>query len=542
MRNKTKTTAAVIALLFTAILVFCTPSTVFAETLHTKEVTVTDVDLDDHIDERIQGVLADSDHEAEGIAIVGKVLKEVTLETEYIAKYADAKEPDGIGEVDDFFSLTLNGSYDTVESLKKDIEAAILKQYPNFQSVELINNLSCDKIVYDVQYKYSDELVIGEELKLPCTKADGQYELSPLTLYISRCRISYVIEDGGEFYIPEDDYNFLIWENSQYLLERINFLDGKQYAYYNVDYQFFKKAGTVVGKLDKLEKDYNFYAWYKKDRYTIGHETYYRLSDIVDWKKDLKLFKYDEKTKTLYYGKKPTKKDKLQKDDIYEFTKKAIKGCKTDKEKLRAIHDAIVSKYDSYEELFHLDSFPGYVMRDNLYDAKKLMKDKVYKIDSFADLFKECCNRLLIPCNSVNDSFLYWNRVYLGDKCYHVDTVSDAKVTHSTKNNKIYRGFFLKSSYEFMGTHIWEGDDYTPEKFSKNWKNINRNNIKTTDDLRRAASYASYLSRNGKKHTYTFKIKGKNVNTYCEAYVFHYGYISNINASYSKGILTIKFN
>lgn len=536
MNNKTKISAAIMGLLFTLVIIFFTPETIYAETLYTKEVTVTDVDLDEHIDEHIQKELATSEHDAEDVVIASKVLKEITLKTEYTAQYTDANEPGGIGEVDEFFSLTLNGSYETVESIKKDIEAAILKEHPNFQNVELINNIGCDKIVYDVQYQFGSELIIGEELKLPCTKADGKYELSPLTLYISRCRISYVIEDGGEFFIPEDDYDFLFWTNGSNYLEIINFLDVQQSAYYNVDWKCFKEPGAVVGELDKIE-NVNL-----KDRYTIGNVTYYRFSDIIDWKKDRKLFQYDEKTKTLYYGKKPTKKDKLQKDEIYEFVKEVTKGCKTDKEKLKAIHDAIVTKYDSYDELFALDSFPGYIMRDNLFDAKKLMKDKTFKNNAFSDLFKECCNRLLIPCNIVDDSFSYWNRVYLDGKCYHVDTASDAKVTHSTKGEKIYRGFFLKTPYEFMGTHIWEGDDYTPEEFSKSWKNIDRNNIRTTDDLRRAAAYASYLSKDGKKHTYTFKIKGKNINTYCEAYVYQYGYINDINASYKNGILTIKFN
>jgi hypothetical protein len=123
-----------------------------------------------------------------------------------------------------------------------------------------------------------------------------------------------------------------------------------------------------------------------------------------------------------------------------------------------------------------------------------------------------------------------------------VDTGTDAIIYHATKAKEPTRKFFLKSSYEFMGTHIWEGDDYTPEKFSKTWKNIDRNNIKTTDELRRAASYASYLSKDGKKRTYTFKITGKNVNTYCEAYVYQYGYINDVSIKYKNHVVTITYN
>lgn len=547
MKNNTRITAAVAGLLGIVIAVFCTPATVSAETLYTKEVTVTSVWLDEHIDEHIRDELATSKHSADDIVITGKVMKEISVNTRYMAQYED--ESGSVGEIDDLFPLTLKGNYETVESLKKDITAGILNEYPYLQNVKLSDYIGCDKIVYEVQYKYGSELLFGEELKLPCTKADGEYELSSLNLYIARCRVSYVIEDGGEFFIPEDDYDFIMWENDEYPLEDSEFMNFEKSAFYNVDWKCLKKPGTVVGKLDKIEKNSREYTWGEATSYIIGHEAYFKLSEVLEkWNiKNRKLFQYDEKTNTLYYGTKPTEKDKLQKDEIYEFVKKATQGCKTDKEKLKAIHDAIVIKYDSYDsydKLISSKSFSGYVMREDLYDAKKLMSDKVYTIDSFADLFKECCARLLIPCDTVDDTFLYWNRVYLGDKCYHIDTASDAKVTHRTKDMKIYRGFFLKSAYEFMGTHIWNGDDYTPEKFSKSWKNIDRNNIRTTDELRRAASYASYLSRDGKKHTYTFKIKGANVDTYCEGYAFHFGYVSNVKASYDKGkgILTIDFN
>lgn len=544
MKKKVNITIVVISVLFTIMLAFGSSNTVYAVTTYKKDVTIIETDFNYDYDYYVQDLLADKEHKAEDILIVSKQFKELTIDVDFIANCVDAEKPGGIGEISDDITVTLSGKYDTVESIKKDVEAAILKEKKDIISIEKLVGLFVNKAICEVEYKYRGELVIGEELNLPCTKADGKYELSPLTIYISRSRVSYVIEDGGEFFIPEDDYNFFIWHSNQSRINDAGFLDIVSYAYYNVDWKCFKKAGTIVGELNKVENKHNPTVLVLKDRYTIGHQTYYKLSDIIeDWSADnRKLFEYDNKTKTLYYGKKPTAKDKLQKDEIYEFVKNVTKGCKTDKEKLKAIHDAIVKKYSVHEDVFHMRSFPEYVMRDNLFDAKKLMKDKAYSSDGFADLFKECCNRLLIPCNLVDDGYLYWNRVYLDGKTYHVDTATDATITQATKDKTPYRKFFLKSSYEFMGTHIWEGEDYTPEKFSKKWKDINRNNIKTTDELRRAASYASYLSKDGKKRTYTFKIKGNNVNTYCEGYVYNYGYISNITSSYKKGILTLTFN
>lgn len=535
MGNEAKIKIKIMSLLFTVILgVYFSGNVAHAGAAHSKEVAIVDISLDEISDEDIQYELATSEHKSEDIVIVSKQVKEVTLEVSWYSEaYGDY----------DLLTLTLLGNYETMDSLNKDILAGILRERQELISLESIDEVYVEEIVYEVQYKYSEELVIGEELKLPSTKADGKYELSPLTVYISRCRISYVIEDGGEFFIPEDDYNFLLWENASWTIDDDPLLNYRN-AFYNVDWKSFKEVGTVVGELNKVEKDHNLVGRVVKDRYTIGHQTYYRLSDIIeDWStENKKLFQYDAKTKTLYYSRKPTAKDKLQKDEIYEFVKKAIKGCKTDKEKLKAIHDAIVTKYNVYEDWIYMGSFQGYAMRYDLYEAKKLMKDKAYSRNSFAALFKESCNRLLIPCDIVNDGENYWNRVYLGDKIYHVDTATDAIITQATKDKTPYRRFYLKSSYEFMGTHIWEGEDYTPEKFSKAWKNIDRNNIKTTDELRRAASYASYLCRDGKKRTYKFKITGKNVNTYCEAYVYSFDYINDISASYKKGILTITFN
>lgn len=521
------------SLLFTMMIALDPSNSVHAGTPRSAEVTITDVELDADLDWEIQWKLKDDKHDYEDIFIKRKQIKQVVFDVSY-------ELPDYY----DYITLTLDGNYETLQSMEKDMEAAVLKQLPNLTTADIFDNLVITKLVCDVQYKYKEELVIGEELNLPYTVADGKFELSPLTLYISRCRVSYVIEDGGEFYIPEDDYNFLVWQSHTNSIEDTSWLYIKQDAYFNLDWKSFKSAGTVVGELNKIDKNYHVGNFNQKDRYVIGHQTYYKLSDILEnWStENWGLFEYNATTKTLYYGKKPLPKDKLQLDEIYEFVKKVTKGCTTDREKLKAIYDAIVTRYDVYEDWIYMASFQGYIMRDNLYDAKKLMVDKSYKSDAFADFFKECCNRLFIPSDLVDDSYTYWNRVYLGNKIYHVDTATDAKIFHQSKAKEPSRKFFLKSSYEFMGTHIWEGEDYTPEKFNKNWKNINRNNIKTTDELRRAASYASYLSKDGKKRTYTFKITGKKVNTYCEAYVYQYGYISDIKASYKKGVLTITYN
>ncbi|BCJ94807.1 hypothetical protein acsn021_23760 [Anaerocolumna cellulosilytica] len=546
MKRKAGITIVVLSVLFMVFLTQGTANTVYAGTTREKEVTVTEIYLEYNYEYAILEELESKNYEAEDITIISHQFKEITLNILYRGEFKDSSAVGGSVEKEEYIDISLKGNYDSIESVIKAIEADIFKQRENLISIVAFgDDFVASKAVILVKYKYPEDFVIGEELGLPYTKADGSYELSPMTLYISRSRVSYAIEDGGEFFIPEDDYEFLIFNNGMYPLGENRIIDLNQRAYFNVEWKSFKKAGTIVGKIDKVEKNYYIADVIRRNRYTIGHQYYYKLSDIIeDWNGDNReLFEYDSKTKTLYFRKKPLAKDKLQKDEIYEFVKKAIKGCNTDKEKLKAIHDAIVTKYNVYEDIWYMDAFPKYVMRDNLYDAKHLMVDKEYKRNAFADLFKECCNRLLIPNNIIGDGEgLDWNRVYLGGKVYHVDTATDAVITHSTKDLKPYRRFFLKSAYEFMGTHYWEEEDYTPEKFSKNWKLIDRNNIKTTDDLRRAATYAAYLSKDGKKRTYTFKIKGSNVNTYCETYIYNYNFVSNINASYKKNVLTITFN
>ncbi|WP_167959127.1 hypothetical protein [Anaerosporobacter faecicola] len=136
-----------------------------------------------------------------------------------------------------------------------------------------------------------------------------------------------------------------------------------------------------------------------------------------------------------------------------------------------------------------------------------------------------------------------WNRLYIGSKQYHIDvTFADYLNNNYKKASDIRRTYYLKSAYDFMGSHTWSGADYTPYKFSKKWKSIDRNNIKTTEQLRKAAVYAAYVCRNGKKATYKFKITGSGVNVSCGQYVISYGFVFSIRASYNNGVLTMSFN
>jgi hypothetical protein len=236
-------------------------------------------------------------------------------------------------------------------------------------------------------------------------------------------------------------------------------------------------------------------------------------------------------------------------DTIYEFVKNATKGCKTDREKVIAIHDAIIRtcQYKSDARYF-LETHYGRKyedMNERIDVATKVLKNKKGNEESFAVLFQESCRRLFIPCDVISGEYIWpnitiWNRVYINSKTYHSNVTID--LINTTNKSKIYKKYCFKTPYYFMGTHVWDNIDYNLEKFSKSWKNIDRNNIKTTDDLRRAVVYASYQCGEDVRKTYSFKIKSDKVQTDCANYVMSYDFVNLAKQEYKNGILKVTFN
>jgi hypothetical protein len=245
-----------------------------------------------------------------------------------------------------------------------------------------------------------------------------------------------------------------------------------------------------------------------------------------------------------------SKEKKLLEDSIYQFAAEATKNCKTDKDRIKAIHDAIVLRcyYDIKNySYFNKKLVENYNMTESQGMALHMLNDKTGVCENYSRIFKECCDRLFIPCELITGTAggggHMWNKVYLSGKWYHIDvTFADYLDNTYKKASDIRRSYYLKTAYEFMGHHIWGGSDYITPDFSKSWSKIDRNNIKTTEDLRKAAVYASYLCRNGDKKTYKFKITGSGVQTSCLYYVLGYGYVWSVSSEYDDGYLKITYN
>lgn len=426
-----------------------------------------------------------------------------------------------------------------------DLEGYILNKLQNdYNTSVVIRYANIIETQYLIEYTLLSESPdyqksVGAYFNSVYTKEDSKAELSSINLYVQGYRISYLLEDGGEYYIPESAISEFAGPNY------IRFENLKEYDpehdFYNLDYTTSKKAGTVIGKIKKDSKEDGLYI--------INGVAYRKLSELLDdWRTKIT---YDEKDKTFYYGAKPTSAEKkLVKDDIYEFVKENTKNCKTEKDKIKAIHDAIVLKcsYDTKNYSYYNEKLLNkYNMTNSQAMTLHMLIDKTGVCENYARFFKECCDRLFIPCEliagSAGSGAHMWNRVYTDDKWYHIDvTFADYVGNKYKKSSEIRRTYYLKFAYEYMGHHLWYGEDYEQPEFSKSWSKIDRNNIKTTEDLRKAVVYASYLCRDGKKKTYKFKITGSNVQTSCSYYILGYGFVWSVSTSYSNGYLTVTYN
>lgn len=424
-----------------------------------------------------------------------------------------------------------------------DIEKYILDQLrKEFNNSVVISDIDIIKTYYLIEYTLtyeSRDASVGAYFNSVYTEKDSKAVLSGISLYIQGYRIPYMLEDGGEYYIPESaviEFAGPDYIRFEYLKEY-----DPEHNFYNINYKTDKKAGAVIGKIKKDSRENGLYI--------INGTAYRKLSELFDdWR--IKII-YSEKDKAFYYGSKPTAAEKkLAEDEIYKFVKEQTKNCKTDKDKIKAIHDAIVlgcqydtKNYSYYNEKLH----KKYNMATSQAMALHMLLDKTGVCENYSRLFKECCDRLFIPCELVRgeagSGSHMWNRVYIDGEWYHIDvTFADYLGNKYKKPSDIDRKYYLKTAYEFMGHHLWAGDDYVQPEFSKSWSKIDRNNIKTTEDLRKAAVYASYLCRDGKKKTYKFKITGKGVQTSCGYYILGYGYVWSVSISYSNGYLSITYN
>ena len=466
------------------------------------------------------------------IIILDKKVKERKLDISFYAKTNDPEDIDycfvrGVSFAGDFEGDALNQKI--VEELKNN--------YEEIEEVTNIKNIEIRSISYEVTYILDNS--VGQMLDLPRTDEDGIAVLSPITFYIQGYRVPYILEDGGEYYIPCDYFE----SPAAIYGEPCNIINTNK-DFLNYEWKSPLESGTEIGKVLRSPRGTIYDLSHK---YDIANEDYFKLSELLDdnWRTKNALT-YEKENSILYYGTKPSKKEWILQDDtIYTFTMNAIKGCKTEKEKLTAIHDAIIKKcsFDSKTNYFdHTTVLKGPVKEMDTYIAQSTLKYGKGDAESLTILFMECCKHIFSPCDIINGDYgVLWCRVYLNNEHYNVDIAADSELT--SNKHTISHKFCVKSNYYFMGTH-WNDldDDFQLETFSKSWRNIDRNNIRTTQDLRRAVAYASYLCGDNRVQTYTFHIKSKKVQIDCEACTFRYRFVHNVNEKYKDGVLTVTFN
>ena len=264
---------------------------------------------------------------------------------------------------------------------------------------------------------------------------------------------------------------------------------------------------------------------------------------------------------------------KLKKDIFYDYAVKITKGKKSVKAKIKAIHDAIVLKCsydkDGSDKITTANDAGALYIKNNFKSlqavymnksmnkkwrmdeidaqAYHMLKDKKGLCSNYADLFKVLCERAGVSCdvvtgkgNGVNHA---WNRVYLGSKSYHLDCTWDDPLNNNYQKASDIRGqFYMKTAKFFMGSHTWEGKDYKLPKFSKSWGNIARNNIKSDDELRKAAVYASYEYSKGGSSSVVLSVTGNGISGNISDFILNYGYARNVKLGIVGNSLFIYFS
>ncbi|HEX3076576.1 MAG TPA: transglutaminase domain-containing protein, partial [Lachnospiraceae bacterium] len=496
--------------------------TVQAQKTHTKEesVYVDEYKSEKELDEILLDGIADDQIDKSDISIIDKKVISTEYEIQYSYSFYDSVLESENVESDFKYVTVENDSKLSEEEINQYFLNKITAIDSSYTDISIISVEPVKKtyvVTYGL-YTESDEYKksVADFFGAPATKKDSKAVLSKVSLYIQGYRIPYMLEDAGEFYIPNDTQLDFVDARIDDLLE-----SNPKEPFYNIKWTSFVKAGTVIGKITKNTDE---------EGYRINNINYVKMSDLIpEWRKTLT---YSKKDKCFIYGVKPSAKEKSLKEDVfYNFAKKATVGCNTTNEKIKALHDAIVLRctYDTKNMAYYNKLINSYDMTTSQGMSLHMLNDKTGICENYARLFKECCDRLFIPCDLVLGSAgeaHMWNRVYIGSKQYHIDvTFADYLNNTYKQSSDIRRSYYLKSANEFMGSHSWSGPDYKPYKFSTKWKSINRNNIKTTEQLRKATVYASYLCRKGQKKTFKFRITGSNVDTRCGEYVISNGYV-----------------
>ncbi|NLK29388.1 MAG: hypothetical protein GX306_13805 [Clostridiales bacterium] len=373
--------------------------------------------------------------------------------------------------------------------------------------------------------------------------------LSDTECYIYGYRIPYLLEDKESYYIKMDylvDAGFVnffaSYEEDEEEYYRLYLDYVRQEDWYNLDWRSIYETGDRIGKITSSNRSLYYYEDEIK-LYKIKQCDYVALDSLEVGDHRLG---YEKSTDTYYMGELP--KGKLKKDSIYEFLKKAVGNAKTEKQMLENVHDQQVL-YMTYS----YDSPPLDIeksMTRSQLSALTTLKSKKGVCEDYAYLYKELCDRMMIPCKYVtgygNGGAHGWNYVYVDKKWLYIDVTWDDPLNNKYKKaSDVRKTYFLKTDKQMINDHYWSDVDNLLPEFDKSWKKIDRKNIKSTDEFRKAAAYAAYSAK-GENKKYTFHITAKNpwsVST-GSAFLYHYPYWWSFSISRSSNgkTVTIVFN
>lgn len=234
--------------------------------------------------------------------------------------------------------------------------------------------------------------------------------------------------------------------------ETKNMCVGDELFYNNSSYTY-KSSNTKVLTVDKTGK---------MTAVGVGTSKFTLTSGGYSWEYNVNV---------TYLGSK-SKDTKLKK-----LTKKITKGCKTDFEKVKAVHDWLVlnTKYDIEN-----------TSREASHTANGAINKGLAVCEGYAKAFMCMMNILNIPCKIVTGDAggsHAWNVVKLGKKWYQIDVTWDDPIPD--RKNEIGYNYFLLTDKQLSKDHSWIKSDY-PKCNTKSDKYIYKmyNVCKNADDVK----------------------------------------------------------
>lgn len=261
----------------------------------------------------------------------------------------------------------------------------------------------------------------------------------------------YLYFTESEDYIPKD-YEDLV----QIFYSTLN--NGwKEFTFYCSE-----EYVTCLDDVAKLSYNQKFLA--EMNNFVHPYNSYTTIKTLYDTTGEITL-----KVEKLYSDEDILKID----EDINKLIKNNTNDNMTTREKIKAMHDAIINstKYDEERAKNNNSKYDSSRIQGVLYDH--------YAICSgYTDIMAVILNKLNVPNFKIASEGHVWNAVYLDDNWYHLDLTWDDPVLSSGKNILLH-DYFLVNDKEMIrldeiakkNDHIYNKNIYL--EFSQYEKNIN---------------------------------------------------------------------